>query len=119
MNEELVVTRANRLVEASYRLNISEQRVIALLVTHIHPDDEEFKPYIFTVGDLGELIATHGTKDTADLHDSSHGRVFVHAVTQLEIASTEIRELIAAGRDPRFLMPDAVRNVILESGCYN
>jgi nicotinate-nucleotide adenylyltransferase len=70
-------------------------------------------------GDLGELIATHGTKDTADLHDSSHGRVFVHAVTQLEIASTEIRELIAAGRDPRFLMPDAVRNVILESGCYN
>jgi len=69
-------------------------------------------------GDLGELIATHGTKEAADLHDSRHGRVFVHAVTQLEIASTEIRELIAAGRDPRFLMPDAVRDVILETGCY-
>lgn len=69
-------------------------------------------------GDLGELIATHGANEVADLHDRSHGRVFVHAVTQLEIASTEIRELIAAGRDPRFLMPDAVRDVILESGCY-
>lgn len=69
-------------------------------------------------GDLGELIATHGTKEAADLHNSSHGRVFVHAVTQLEIASTEIRELIAAGRDPRFLMPDAVRDVILKSKCY-
>jgi hypothetical protein len=39
-------------------------------------------------------------------------------VTQLEISSTEIRELVAAGRDPRFLLPDAVRAVIEESGCY-
>ena len=34
------------------------------------------------------------------------------------IMRTEIRELIAAGRDPRFLMPDAVRDIIVESGCY-
>jgi nicotinate-nucleotide adenylyltransferase len=74
--------------------------------------------HIPDTGDLGELIAKHGTKETAELHNNSHGRVFVHAVTQLEIASTEIRKLIAAGRDPRFLMPDAVRDVILESGCY-
>ena len=74
--------------------------------------------HIPDTGELGELIASHGTKAVADLHDNSHGRVFVHAVTQLEIASTEIRDLIAAGRDPRFLMPDAVRDVILESKCY-
>ena len=42
----------------------------------------------------------------------------MHDVTQHEISSTEIRELIAAGRDPRFLMPDAVRQIIEESGCY-
>ena len=70
------------------------------------------------VGELGELIGTHGTSDVEDLHENSDGGVFVHAVTQLEIASTEIRDLIAAGRDPRFLMPDAVRDVILESKCY-
>jgi len=70
------------------------------------------------VGELGELIGSHGTGNVEDLHENSHGCVFVHAVTQLEIASTEIRDLIAAGRDPRFLMPDAVRDVILESGCY-
>ena len=40
------------------------------------------------------------------------------AVTQLEIASTEIRRLVAAGRDPRFLLPDVVRDAILESACY-
>jgi len=69
-------------------------------------------------GELGELLAAHGTQDIADLHDAPAGRIYDHAVTQLEIASTEIRELIAAGRDPRFLMPDAVREIILESNCY-
>ena len=57
MNQELVVTKANKLVEASYRLSISEQRVMALLVTQLHPDDEEFKPYRFKVADLEKLIA--------------------------------------------------------------
>jgi nicotinate-nucleotide adenylyltransferase len=70
------------------------------------------------VGELGELIGSHGTGNVEDLHENSRGCVFVQAVTQLEIASTEIRDLIAAGRDPRFLMPDAVRDVILESRCY-
>jgi nicotinate-nucleotide adenylyltransferase len=70
------------------------------------------------IGALGELIAAHGTHRIGDLHAALHGRLHIHAVTQLEIASTEIRELIAAGRDPRFLMPDAVRNAIEETGLY-
>jgi nicotinate-nucleotide adenylyltransferase len=69
-------------------------------------------------GELGELLAANGTSSVDDLHESSSGRIYDHAVTQLEIASTEIRELIAEGRDPRFLMPDAVREVIVESNCY-
>jgi nicotinate-nucleotide adenylyltransferase len=69
-------------------------------------------------GELGELLAANGTSSVDDLHESSSGRIYDHAVTQLEIASTEIRELIAEGRDPRFLMPDAVREVIVATGCY-
>ena len=69
-------------------------------------------------GELGELIAAHGTQDVDDLHAKPCGHIYDHAVTQLEIASTEIRELIAGGRDPRFLMPDAVCDVIVKSGCY-
>ena len=69
-------------------------------------------------GALGDLIADRGTHRVADLHAARCGRVHIHAVTQLEIASTEIRELVAAGRDPRFLMPDAVRNEIRETGLY-
>jgi len=70
------------------------------------------------IGELGELITAHGTHRVDDLHEHRHGYIHIHAVTQLEIASTEIRALIAAGRDPRFLMPDAVRDVIVRSGCY-
>lgn len=70
------------------------------------------------IGELGDLITAHGTHRVDDLHENQHGCVHIHAVTQLEIASTEIRELITAGRDPRFLTPDAVRDLIVESGCY-
>lgn len=70
------------------------------------------------IGLLGDLITEHGTHRVADLHESTHGYIHIHAVTQLEIASTEIRDLVAAGRDPRFLMPDAVCRVIEETSVY-
>lgn len=69
-------------------------------------------------GPLGELLSQRGTVDVQELHTQLAGRIFVHAVTQLEISSTEIRDLIRAGRDPRFILPDPVRDNILESGCY-
>ena len=70
------------------------------------------------IGELGDLITVHGTHRVEDLHQNRHGCIHIHAVTQLEIASTEIRALIAAGRDPRFLMPDAIRDYVLDIGCY-
>lgn len=70
------------------------------------------------MGPLGDLITEHGTHRVDDLRTALNGRIHIHAVTQLEISSTEIRELVAAGRDPRFLMPDAVRDEIQSSGCY-
>lgn len=70
------------------------------------------------IGPLGDLLTENGTHRVDDLHNDPHGYVHIHAVTQLEISSTEIRELVAAGRDPRFLMPDAVRDEIDSSGCY-
>ena len=70
------------------------------------------------MGTLGDLLAERGTHRIDNLHESKAGYIYIHDVTQLEISSTEIRELIAVGRDPIFLMPDAVRDVINDSGCY-
>lgn len=71
-----------------------------------------------TMGPLGELLVDGGTGRADDLHEATAGRIFIHAVTQLEISSTEVRNLIASGRDPRYLMPDAVRDIIQQSACY-
>jgi nicotinate-nucleotide adenylyltransferase len=71
-----------------------------------------------TQGPLGEAMVDRGTGGIRDLHGSKAGRIYVHAVTQLEISSTELRQHIAAGADPRYLVPDSVRAVLRELGCY-
>ena len=70
------------------------------------------------IGPLGELLADRGTHRIGDLHQAKSGHIYILDVTQLEISSTEIRDLVSAGRDPRFLMPDAVRDIIRKSDCY-
>jgi len=71
-----------------------------------------------TEGALGQLLGERGTNRVADLRDEPAGRIFVHPVTQLEISSTDLRDIIVSGRDPRYLVPDAVRDIIRETGCY-
>jgi len=71
-----------------------------------------------TTGPLGEIMVDRGTGNVRDLHASSAGKLYVRAVTQLEISSTELRQLIVGGQDLRYLVPDAVRELILASGCY-
>ena len=70
-------------------------------------------------GTLGELFAARGTQRVEDLHESLAGRIHVRPVTQLEIASTDLRQLVVAGGDPRYLLPDAVRAIIHDTGCYH
>lgn len=71
-----------------------------------------------TQGPLGEVMVDRGTGAVRDLHEAPAGRIFVHAVTQLEISSTELRQLIGAGGDPRYLVPDSVRVLLAQLQCY-
>src|SRR5262252_11041175 len=71
-----------------------------------------------TMGPLGEVMVDHGTGSIRELHSRPAGRIYVHAGTQLEISSTELRALLVAGRDPRYLVTDEVRQIIFETRCY-
>jgi nicotinate-nucleotide adenylyltransferase len=71
-----------------------------------------------TTGPLGEVMVDHGTGSIRELHTRRAGCIYVHAGTQLEISSTELRALLVAGRDPRYLVPEEVRQIILETRCY-
>jgi nicotinate-nucleotide adenylyltransferase len=71
-----------------------------------------------TSGTLGELLLERRTASAAELAARPAGLIHVQPVTQLEISSTDLRDSLRAGRDPKFLMPDAVRQIILETECY-
>jgi nicotinate-nucleotide adenylyltransferase len=71
-----------------------------------------------TMGPLGEVMVDRGTGRVRDLHEQRAGCIYVHAVTQLEISSTELRQLISQGRDPRYIVPEEVRRIIRETRCY-
>lgn len=55
--------------------------------------------------ELERAVAARRTDDPAVIHAESAGRVIELSVTPLEISATRIRELLAAGRDPRYLLP--------------
>ena len=97
-------------------------RIISALV-YEYPVDQliamaKFQARADCANALGELLADRGTHRIGDLHQAKAGHIYIHDVTQLEISSSDIRELVAAGRDARFLTPDSVRAVIEKSGCY-
>ncbi|WP_201313316.1 nicotinate-nucleotide adenylyltransferase [Dyella sp. EPa41] len=55
-----------------------------------------------------ELLAAIGPRlidDASALHALRAGKVIELSVTPLEISATRVRELLAAGRDPRYLLP--------------
>jgi hypothetical protein len=52
----LIVTQSNHLVEARYNLTLGEQRLILAMIAKIQPDDEDFKPYKVSIGQLADFL---------------------------------------------------------------
>jgi nicotinate-nucleotide adenylyltransferase len=69
-------------------------------------------------GVLGKLVADRAADSVGTLHEELSGRVYIAEVTQLEISSTALRSSISLGVDPKYLVPPAVRSIVLEMECY-
>jgi nicotinate-nucleotide adenylyltransferase len=69
-------------------------------------------------GELGRLISRCRARHRSEIAAAPAGRIFVHPGTQLDISSTDLRQALLAGRDPRYLMPEAVRRMINATGIY-
>lgn len=69
-------------------------------------------------GVLGRLLERSRTTRAADLHTSPAGKLHIEEVTQLEIASSDLRASIARGLEPKYLLPDSVREIITSTQCY-
>lgn len=58
--------------------------------------------------ELALQVARRRVDSVAGLRDRPAGAVIELAVTPLEVSATRIRELFNAGRDPRYLLPEAL-----------
>jgi nicotinate-nucleotide adenylyltransferase len=68
--------------------------------------------------ELSEQIDRRRVEGPDRLQGATAGLVLSLEITQLDISSTAIRELFAAGRSPRFLMPDDVIDYIRQQLLY-
>jgi nicotinate-nucleotide adenylyltransferase len=69
-------------------------------------------------GLAAELLRERACDDPGRLAKAPAGLVHVNFGTQLDVSSSAVREVVAAGRDPRYLMPEAVRRIIIARGSY-
>lgn len=69
-------------------------------------------------GPIAALLEERRAHDPRELHARQGGLIHVRPVTSLDISSSELRELLLRGGDPRFLVPESVRTIIRGSGCY-
>ena len=68
-------------------------------------------------GEIAELLRQHaGTPE--QLHREPAGRLVVREQTLLPISATRIRQLLARGESPRFLLPEAVLQYIEDNQLY-
>lgn len=67
---------------------------------------------------LGELLLERKLHHPEDLGRRPAGGVLLHPVTQLDIAATAIREGLARGLSPRYLLPESVLDYIRQHGLY-
>ena len=68
--------------------------------------------------DVGQLLKECFTHDISAFLNQGVGQVYSLEVTQLEISSSQVRELIGKNMSAQFLMPDAVINFIKENRLY-
>jgi len=71
-----------------------------------------------TPGALADLVSKAHTGSLRQLHERPAGCVFGVPVTQMAVSSTQIRELLAAGKSPRYLLPNAVLKRIKQERWY-
>jgi plasmid replication initiation protein len=56
MEKKNLVNKANTLITARYSATLEELRVIRTLISLVQPDDEDFKPYVFSIARFIKLL---------------------------------------------------------------
>jgi plasmid replication initiation protein len=63
------VTKSNVLIEANYKLTVTEQKVILYLVSQINKDDDDFKMYSLPIQHFYELLGYRGSPKYSEMRE--------------------------------------------------
>ena len=69
-------------------------------------------------GPVRALVERCGVESADELRARPAGAVLFRTVTPLAISASGIRDLLAEGRSPRYLLPDAVLDCVQREGLY-
>jgi len=69
-------------------------------------------------GAVAELVREHQLASSDGLHSIVAGGVWFSDVSQLDVSATRVREWLASGRSARYLLPDAVNEIVEARGIY-
>ena len=58
--DKVIVTQSNKLVEASYKMNLTEKRLVCLLASKIHRNDKDFQEYEIRISALADFVGISG-----------------------------------------------------------
>lgn len=72
-----------------------------------------------TTGVIADILQQRLTQETNYIHEHLSGGILIRPITALEISATDIRKQIAMGKNPRYLLPDAVYDYIKQFGIYS
>ncbi|MCL1557712.1 replication initiation protein [Niallia taxi] len=64
-----LITKSNQLIEAAYKLNEIEQKIILTLISLVQPNDKEFQSYTFTIKDFIKLIGGNSNTRYKELEE--------------------------------------------------
>ena len=67
---------------------------------------------------INALLEKHQVQDPAQLHQRLFGAIYFQKTTQLDISSSQIRQLIASNQSIDFLTPQSVCSYIQNENCY-
>lgn len=91
---------------------IFEQAHLVILVRPVH---REINPEDLFPADVKPLVRAI---DETTYEHASGRRIYFYRVTQLDISSTMIRELVRTGASFRYLVPQAVERFVRQGGLY-
>lgn len=72
----------------------------------------------YRVGQFESFFIHRQTIQPTELGEQLSGKLYFQSITQLDISATAIRQIIAHGKNPQFLLPDAVIAYIKEHQLY-